>query len=70
MELKGESLIAAPPAKVWASLNDPDVLARCIDGVETLTRIPSEDGGDRFEGKMNARVGPVRATFAASYIAA
>lgn len=64
MELKGESLIAAPPAKVWASLNDPDVLARCIDGVETLTRIPSEDGGDRFEGKMNARVGPVRATFA------
>lgn len=64
MELKGESLIAAPPPAVWAALNDPDVLARCIDGVEALTRIPGEDGGDRFEGKMNARVGPVRATFA------
>lgn len=59
MELKGESVIAAPRGTVWAALNDPDVLARCIDGVETLTRV----GDDRFEGKMNARVGPVRATF-------
>jgi len=59
MELKGESLIAAPRSTVWAALNDPDVLARCIDGVETLTRV----GDDRFEGKMNAKVGPVRATF-------
>ena len=59
MELKGESYIAAPRSLVWAKLNDPDVLARCIDGVETLTRV----GDDRFEGKMNAKVGPVRATF-------
>ena len=59
MELKGESRIAAPRSTVWAKLNDPDVLARCIDGVETLTRV----GDDRFEGKMNAKVGPVRATF-------
>jgi carbon monoxide dehydrogenase subunit G len=59
MELKGESLIAAPRESVWVALNDPDVLARCIDGVETLTRV----GDDRFEGKMNAKVGPVRATF-------
>ena len=59
MELKGETLIAAPREAVWAALNDPDVLARCIDGVETLTR----SGDNRFEGKMNAKVGPVRATF-------
>lgn len=59
MELKGETLIAAPREKVWAALNDPAVLARCIDGVETLERV----GDNRFEGKMNAKVGPVRATF-------
>ena len=59
MELTGETLIAAPRTLVWAALNDPVVLARCIEGVETLTRI----GDDRFEGKMNAKVGPVRATF-------
>ena len=62
MQLTGEVAIAAPRASVWAALNDPDVLARCIDGVETLTRV-SGDASERFEGKMNAKVGPVRATF-------
>jgi carbon monoxide dehydrogenase subunit G len=62
MELNGETGIAAPRARVWAALNDPAVLARCIEGVESLTRVSGDDG-ERFEGKMNAKVGPVRATF-------
>ena len=61
--MQGESRIAASRETVWTALNDPAVLARCIDGVETLTRVVT-DGVERFEGKMNARVGPVRATFA------
>nr|WP_295660759.1 carbon monoxide dehydrogenase subunit G [Polymorphobacter sp.] len=64
MELKGESLIAAPRERVWAALNNPSVLTRCIDGVESLTASTGEDGVTRLDGKMNARVGPVRATFA------
>ena len=63
MEMHGEVRIAAARARVWAALNDPETLARCIDGVESLTRIADPAGGDRFEGKMNARVGPVRASF-------
>jgi len=63
MEMSGQVTIVAPRTAVWAALNDPDVLARCIDGVESLTRVAGE-GGERFEGKMNARVGPVRASFA------
>jgi carbon monoxide dehydrogenase subunit G len=59
MELTGNVEIAAPRASLWTALNDPDVLARCIDGVETLQRT---DQG--FEGTMNAKVGPVRARFA------
>ncbi len=59
MELKGETLIAAPRQAVWQALNDPAVLARCIDGVESLTKA----GDDRFDGVLNARVGPVRARF-------
>lgn len=59
MELQGETLIAAPRERVWAALNDPDVLARCIDGVESLEKV----GDSRFEGKLNAKVGPVRASF-------
>lgn len=62
MELSGDVTIAAPRARVWAALNDPAVLARCIEGVETLTQVDDADGM-RFEGKMNAKVGPVRATF-------
>ncbi|MEA3538184.1 MAG: carbon monoxide dehydrogenase subunit G [Pseudomonadota bacterium] len=59
MELNGETLIAAPRERVWAALNDPEVLAACIDGVERLERA----GENRFEGTMNAKVGPVRAKF-------
>jgi carbon monoxide dehydrogenase subunit G len=64
VELTGESFLAAPRSAVWAALNDPAVLARCIDGVETLTSTTDASGATRFDGKMNARVGPVRATFA------
>jgi uncharacterized protein len=62
MELNGEVAISAARQRVWTALNDPEVLARCIEGVETLTRV-ADNQGTRFEGKMHARVGPVRATF-------
>jgi hypothetical protein len=62
MDLNGEIGIAAPRARVWEALNDPAVLARCIEGVESLNRVAG-DAGDRFEGTMNAKVGPVRAKF-------
>jgi carbon monoxide dehydrogenase subunit G len=59
MQLQGESLIAATRDRVWAALNDPAVLARCIEGVETLDRVSDT----RFEGVLNAKVGPVKAKF-------
>lgn len=64
MEMQGEVSIAASRERVWEALNDTQVLARCIDGVESLTRSTDPaSGNDRLDGKMNARVGPVRATF-------
>lgn len=62
MELTGTVEIAAARTRLWQALNDPDVLAACIDGVERLTR--SEGEVPVFEGTMNAKVGPVRARFA------
>jgi uncharacterized protein len=59
MQLHGETVINAARHQVWAALNDPDVLAKCIDGVETLERV----GENRFEGVLNAKVGPVKARF-------
>lgn len=62
MELAGTVEIAATRAALWAALNDPDVLARCIEGVERLTRTDGDT--PTFDGEMNAKVGPVRARFA------
>ena len=66
MELAGQVEILAPRDVVWAALNDPDVLARCIDGVERLVRTEGAESGGvpSFDGEMNAKVGPVRARFA------
>lgn len=65
MHLTGEVMIDAPRARVWGALNDPGTLARCIEGVERLERLAADTGGiERFEGRMNAKVGPVRAVFA------
>jgi uncharacterized protein len=62
MKLQGSVEIAAPRDVLWAALNDPDVLASCIDGVEKLVR--TEGDVPSFDGTMNAKVGPVRAKFA------
>ncbi|QYE33732.1 carbon monoxide dehydrogenase subunit G [Polymorphobacter sp. PAMC 29334] len=56
-------MIAAPRERVWTALNNPVILARCIEGVESLVESTGDDGATRLDGKMNARVGPVRATF-------
>lgn len=59
MELKGEHHIAAPREKVWAALNDPNVLRACIPGCETL----SQSGENGFDAVVMAKVGPVKARF-------
>ena len=62
MEQSGEYRIAASRMRVWEALNDPTVLARCIDGCRSMTPV----GDDRFEAVVAARVGPVKATFTAA----
>ncbi|WP_374633927.1 carbon monoxide dehydrogenase subunit G [Ferrovibrio sp.] len=59
MDMNGEQLIPAPRAKVWAALNDPDVLRQCITGCETLEK--NAEGG--FEASVVVKVGPVKAKF-------
>jgi carbon monoxide dehydrogenase subunit G len=59
MELAGERRIAAPRARVWDALNDPEVLKRCIDGCETLAKTAD----NAFHAVVRARVGPLSAAF-------
>lgn len=59
MELTGQTRIAASQENVWAALNDPDILKQCVDGCQKLDRLE----GNRFDGTVVAKVGPVKATF-------
>ena len=59
MEMNGEYVIAAPRERVWAALNDAEVLRRSIDGCESLEQISDTS----FTAKVVARIGPVKAPF-------
>ncbi len=59
MQQSGEYLIKAPRDAVWQALNDPDVLARSIDGCESLTQLTDSS----WQAAVKARIGPVSATF-------
>lgn len=59
MEQSGEYRIAANREVVWTALNDPDVLARCLDGCQSMEKVAD----DRFRARVKARIGPVNATF-------
>jgi hypothetical protein len=59
MELTGDILIGAPRQKVWAGLNDPDILTRCIPGCEAMEATsPTER-----TARVAVKIGPVRARF-------
>lgn len=62
MQQAGEYRIPAPRDDVWRALNDPAVLARCLDGCRAMTAV----GKDEYEADIGAKVGPVKATFAAA----
>ena len=62
MEQAGEHRILSKREEVWASLNDPAVLARCIDGCQSMRRL--QDGS--FAAAVKAKIGPIRATFKAN----
>ena len=61
MEQSGEYRMRADRQAVWRALNDPEVLAECIDGCQSMEQVAE----DRFEASVKAKVGPVSATFAA-----
>ncbi|MFM8354381.1 MAG: SRPBCC family protein [Gammaproteobacteria bacterium] len=59
MEQSGEYRIAASREVVWSALNDPEVLARCIEGCQSMAKTAE----DAFVAAVRAKVGPVSAVF-------
>lgn len=59
MELSDEIVINAPKERVYAALNDADVLKQCIPGCEELTKHSDTE----LEALVVLKVGPVKAKF-------
>jgi carbon monoxide dehydrogenase subunit G len=59
MDMTGSRQIAATRPKVWAALNDPNILRQCITGCESLEIQSPTD----MTARVKLVVGPVRATF-------
>ena len=59
MELADEITINAPKDRVYAALNDPEILKQCIPGCEELIKTSDTE----LEAKVVLKVGPVKARF-------
>jgi carbon monoxide dehydrogenase subunit G len=59
MTMTGEAVLPADRNKVWAALNDPEVLKACIPGCQELDKVSDTE----FQATVRAAVGPVKATF-------
>ena len=59
MTMTGDVSLPAARSKVWALLNDPEVLKSCIPGCESLERT----GDNGFAAVVKTKIGPVSATF-------
>jgi carbon monoxide dehydrogenase subunit G len=59
MDITGQYRIAAPREVVWAALNDPDVLRRCIPGCKELDRTSDTE----FTAKVTLKIGPMNTNF-------
>lgn len=59
MDIQGQYRIQAPRDVVWAALNDPEVLKRCIPGCKELEQKSPTD----LAAKVALKIGPISATF-------
>jgi len=59
MQMNDSQRIPAPKEKVWAALNDPEILKQCIPGCQSLDMSSATE----MTATVVFKVGPVKATF-------
>src|SRR3984957_3288264 len=59
MQMNDSQSIPASKQKVWAALNDPEILKQCIPGCQSLEMSASNE----MTATVVTKVGPVKATF-------
>ena len=59
MDMTGSQRIEAPREKVYAALNDVEVLRQCIPGCDEIAKTSDT----QMDAKVTLRIGPVKASF-------
>src|SRR6185312_4598969 len=59
MQMNDSQRIPAPKEKVWAALNDPEILKQCIPGCQSLDMSSATE----MTAAVVFKVSPVKATF-------
>lgn len=57
LTMSGEVQIPAPREKVYAALNNPDILRQCVPGCESLEKLSDTE----FQAVSVMKIGPVKA---------
>jgi carbon monoxide dehydrogenase subunit G len=59
MKISGAAALTASPQQVWDAFHDPEVLARCLPGCESLTEL----GPDQYAMTVTAGVAAIKGTY-------
>ncbi len=59
MKISGTAALKASPQQVWDAFHDPEVLARCLPGCESLTEV----GPDEYAMTVTAGVAAIKGTY-------
>lgn len=59
MKISGTAALKATPQQVWDAFHDPEVLARCLPGCESLTEV----GPDQYAMTVTAGVAAIKGTY-------
>lgn len=59
MKISGTAALKATPQQVWDAFHDPEVLARCLPGCESLTEL----GPDEYAMTVTAGVAAIKGTY-------
>jgi len=60
MKIEGEYVFDGKQEDVWVLVRDPEVLASCLPGAQSLQQV----GENEYDGEMRVRIGPISGAFA------
>lgn len=60
MKIEGEYLFNGPRQEVWNMVRDPEVLAKCLPGTQSL----KQTSPNEYDGAIQLRIGPISGVFA------